>query len=984
MKQKSVGLTLRALIIALALILVAGSPALPPFDGVAYAQQGTVTTLTQLPVPGTSNLQLDWTAVDNADSYRLWKAEGLVTTVAGWGNAPHMTFDGSTTQYVDTAVTAGMTYSYVLEAYDGDTRLGYSNVLEVIGTAKPTAQPTVTLAAMGLDAITVTWTSVPTATHYRVRYWTAGMSGWMDLDDDATGLTLNHENLEAGRQYYYIVRGENMGGNGPYSGSPGNYASLTLEGTTTVPVLTLTRVDRTTVDLSWTSTGVGMQYDLERRKVYIAAGTGTTTTDAWGRLPSGLLTARTYRDSAANYVPTDADSVMYEYRVRSQESDGTTGDWSAKKSVNIPKAGAILDAPTISSASPLSASHIRVTWANVAGADFYQLQWKSGDRSYSAPIRVNRADSANSFYDHTNLSASTTYTYQVRSVDINGASDWSAAANGTTRSVQAAAGQMPKVTGLTVTDATTDNDADGRMAKLTWTAVSDATHYEIQRYNPGTAAGWGDLATTDTGSTAGDVTRIAAATSPSHTDTINDGAGMTFFYVVSAVEDGVDDDVDAAADNEMGEWSDHKSVTFKAHKPGPPTAATAVKTSGTSILVSWTAPAPDTTSGSMTGAASAYTVRWRTGDSSTWRNMAASGTSYHHTNLRGNTSYYYRVRAENSGGESEYVDIAQNATGGVVLGNTLTPPTGLMAVDATTTTAPGIKVSWTAVPGASGYEVQRFSGTSWGAFDGTADGDDDASAAMITDSTGLSAGMTYLYRVRTVKETAMSAWSAAVSGTTNAAAPNAPTLVATSTGMSMIRLNWNGVAGATSYEIQWLEGTYADAAAFGAPNLARATISPISGTHRTYVHTGRKAGTRYSYRIRALLAQGGETDWAAPIQQYTKPAKPALSASSNISTTVVLTWTAVPFVAADGTAGNLTDATNYTVQRRLENTSDWMTLTGASCTGTACTLSDTGTGLTPANLEASTRYFYRIRATVTRDTIVYTSYWDYEHQNTSN
>ena len=289
--------------------------------------------------------------------------------------------------------------------------------------------------------------------------------------------------------------------------------------------------------------------------------------------------------------------------------------------------------------------------------------------------------------------------------------------------------------------------------------------------------------------------------------------------------------------------------------------------------------------------------------------------------------------------------------------------------------------------GASGYEVQRFSTTNgmWGSFAGTADEDDDTSAAMITDSdSSLAAGMTYLYRVRTVKESAMSAWSAAVSGTTNATAPSPPTLVATSTGMSMIRLNWNGVAGATSYEIQWLEGTYTNAEAFDAPNLARATISPISGTHRNYVHTGRKAGTRYTYRIRALLAQGGETNWAAPIQQYTKPAKPALSASSSISTTVVLTWTAVPFVAADGTAGNLTDAANYTVQRRLENTSDWMTLTDATCTGTACTLSDTGTGLTPANLEASTRYFYRIRATVTRENIVYTSYWDYEHQNTSN
>ena len=46
MKQKSVGLTLRAVILALAItLLVAGSPALAPFDGVAYAQDTSVSVL---------------------------------------------------------------------------------------------------------------------------------------------------------------------------------------------------------------------------------------------------------------------------------------------------------------------------------------------------------------------------------------------------------------------------------------------------------------------------------------------------------------------------------------------------------------------------------------------------------------------------------------------------------------------------------------------------------------------------------------------------------------------------------------------------------------------------------------------------------------------------------------------------------------------------------------------------------------------------
>ena len=119
------------------------------------------------------------------------------------------------------------------------------------------------------------------------------------------------------------------------------------------------------------------------------------------------------------------------------------------KSVTIPAAGAVLAAPSISAAA-VSSSSTRVTWGAVTGAAFYELQWKSGDRNYTTPIRVDGPT-----YEHLNLSPSTKYTYQVRAVDINGAGAWSGERSATTLSVTAAAGQMPKVTGLTVTDATT-------------------------------------------------------------------------------------------------------------------------------------------------------------------------------------------------------------------------------------------------------------------------------------------------------------------------------------------------------------------------------------------------------------------------------------------------------------------------------------------------------------------------------------------------
>ena len=184
-------------------------------------------------------------------------------------------------------------------------------------------------------------------------------------------------------------------------------------------------------------------------------------------------------------------------------------------------------APTISAAQAVSSSSTRVTWGGITGAAFYELHWKVGDGNYTTPIRVDATT-----YEHGSLSPSTKYTYQVRAVDINGPGDWSSAMSATTHAVTSTPGQMPKVTGLMVTDETDDNTLEPREAELTWTAVSGATHYDIQRYDPSTAAGWQDLANAD------GATRIEATSSPTHTDEFTSGAnGKTYFYVVSAVDD---------------------------------------------------------------------------------------------------------------------------------------------------------------------------------------------------------------------------------------------------------------------------------------------------------------------------------------------------------------------------------------------------------------------------------------------------------------
>ena len=995
MKQKSVGLTLRAFIVALALILVAGSPALPPFDGVAYAQDAPQNLLAT-PAPSNASVTLTWDAVSGADSYEVWRGDGSGSTVS-WPSSALATGETGTT-YTDNTVTAGNTYSYAVRAVQNGTGGTFSNVDSVAlggGTPAPAGVPSVTVVAASITSVTVSWTPLSDATDYQIQFWHADLNDWELISGNQTS-PYTHTGLTAGTQYYYVVRGVNSGVEGDWSSWRTDDSQVTLQATTSVPVVTLTRVDRTTVTISWTSTG-SAQYDLERRKI-TAGGTSPGTT-AWSRLPSDLLTDITYTDQGANYIPTDADSVKYEYRVQAVDTQA----WSSVKSISVPKLGAVVGTPGNVRVASLSDSSIRISWDAVTGADFYQIQRKTADSGYTSPVRIDALS-----YEDTGLSPSTQYTYQVRAVDVNGAGDWSSERSRSTRSVGSSGLQMPKVTGLVVTDATSPQTDVERSAKLTWNAVSDATHYDIQRYDPTTATAWEVLGTGGDFVTVAGATRIEKPSSspPTYTDTFETGAhGKTYFYVVSAVKQADADGASVAATDEMGDWSDYKSFTFKFLPPPDPDSLTAQMTSGTSIWVSWTAGTPSAADDPPTDAGTSYMLEWRTDDTSSWNRIPIpSGTTYHHTGLSSSSAYRYRVRAENTGGSS---DSEPAGTDGfrVELGNRLSPPSGVTAVDATTgeigSEVPGIKVSWNAVTGATGYEVQRYDtgGDAWGSLDGTtANGVETVTGQATTSAThtgtGVAAEATNIYRVRTVQSETKSDWSAPVSGTARAAivAATTPTLVAASTGVSMIRLSWTAVDGATNYEWRFVEGSQT------ADNieLIDPTAMTVSGSHRNEVHRNLKAGQLYSYQVRALIGADAMTNWSTVAQQITKPSAPDLSTTNVTANSITLTWSATSF-----NGDRLTAAENYHIQRRTTG-GDWESVitpagnvanNAVTCTNNVCTLlddavdTDIDTDSADDGLSKGTTYYYRIRATSTATpaggaATTYTSYWDYTNQTT--
>ena len=192
MNQKTVGLTLSATILALALILVAGS-GLPLLDGVAYAQSAGP-TLTATAPPDGSMVDLRWTAVADADSYELYKQqEG-----GAWSAAMSMTG----TSYTDTAVTGGNSYFYIVRAVEDGTAGAWSNTPKVDvpgGTAAPTTKPTLTAAADGLTAIDLSWTAVSGASHYDLRRWNGDTNAWDRIGSNPDGDFLRRYQPDVGR-----------------------------------------------------------------------------------------------------------------------------------------------------------------------------------------------------------------------------------------------------------------------------------------------------------------------------------------------------------------------------------------------------------------------------------------------------------------------------------------------------------------------------------------------------------------------------------------------------------------------------------------------------------------------------------------------------------------------------------------------------------------------------------------------------------------
>jgi fibronectin type 3 domain-containing protein len=161
-------------------------------------------------------------------------------------------------------------------------------------------------------------------------------------------------------------------------------------------------------------------------------------------------------------------------------------------------------------------------------------------------------------------------------------------------------------------------------------------------------------------------------------------------------------------------------------------------------------------------------------------------------------------------------------------------PSTVAAIPASSTV---IRLLWTGVSRANGYEVQRSNdGATWVSIAST---DPDTTAYR---DAGLASGTTYFYRVLAVTDGGATMASDAVSATTAAEPLSAPTLTTVSASSTEIDLVWNDVSDETGYRIERsADGTSGWTA-----------IATTGQDVTTYVDTGLSPSTTYSYRVVAV------------------------------------------------------------------------------------------------------------------------------------
>ena len=577
-----------------------------------------------------------------------------------------------------------------------------------------------------------------------------------------------------------------------------------------------TQADYTKMDLSWQVPASGPSF-----KIFRTPGPSNPLS-VWTLVSSPGVGAVSYPDTT---VPLPGTNYCYTI-------EAISGSLNSRKTETC--ATTRLAKPTTLTLTVDSTTQISLNWTQIDNNTGYKVERKTGAGGTWADLAIKTANT-NSHVDNT-LAAGTTYYYRVSTNNVSGYSLPSTEMNAITKPV---APTLNAPTGITNTQMV-----------LGWNAPTGAATYTLQK-----------KLSTDPD------TSYANITTPNNCTNI-----ATTSCTVSGLTPNTTYNFRVMATNSGGSsvWSNVQPGTAALAVPTWGTTPTNITNTG--MTMTWVNPAV-TGSGTIT-----YTLQYRLSSGSYVDETTASacaGTTAltcSVTGLTPNRTYYYRIKASNASGSSNW----STEKSGVTLLDTPTLSTaagGALKVDLT----------WTAVSEATGYTVQqslctnsadpttcRGVATSYAAFSnkGTTTGNGSTSFSAAS----LAAGSNYRYQIIATAGGNSSAASNILHAWTNL---TPPTLTVTPASSTALTLSWDAQPGETNYTVE-VSTTGIGGAYSAIPAATGLAINTL-----TYPHTGLALATEYCYQVKAYSTEAVPPPavYSTPKCKTTPPNAPALSAT---------------------------------------------------------------------------------------------------------
>ena len=373
-------------------------------------------------------------------------------------------------------------------------------------------------------------------------------------------------------------------------------------------------------------------------------------------------------------------------------------------------------------ATPFSASQIDLSWTDNSSNETGFSIDETTDSTFATGVSTYTVGADVTTYNATGLAGSTTYYYRVRAYNIGGSSADSNTASATTLADVPTAPSVLSATAVSQTQ-----------ISLSWT--DNANNEDGFYIDEATDGGFTQNVVTST--VAADVTAL---------NVTGLSANTTYYFRVRAF-------------NVIGASTDSNtaSATTLDYVPAAPSGLRATAVSFSQIDVSWTDNSSNEVGFYLDRAADGGF-----GSGLVTSTVGANTTSFSATGLSALTTYYFRVRAYNSGGPS-----GNSATASAMTLDT--PPAAPSGLQASALSQTQIHLSWTdASSNESGFYLDRAgdSGFSSGLVTATV-----AANTTSFDATGLTSASSYYFRVRAYNAGGASANSATASATT---LPDAP------------------------------------------------------------------------------------------------------------------------------------------------------------------------------------------------------------------